>query len=351
MLGRQEFTMSKTNERGAVHDRTLAEERAAARFTMEDILAEELKLRASGTSSDEKVKVTTSKKQMAANRKNAKRSTGPRTSAGKARSAMNSTRHGLRGKFRLIEGEDPEELSKFAEGIRADWKPQGAFEEYSADRFIKDAWLVDRIDNVVAALLVNNESFDDLPADDLLTALERLHRLGLQIFDRMPQIEKHLYDQEASNDRNTQATARNKSDAGSTWDTKSAFAAGLSKAGLDLAEASLVLDRNFRDRLVRMDRGTNRPQSTQTPAEGDRAEGERGAPSTEEAINAIARAFSCKRTAIALLLRYRRTIERSRDNSLRELQRFQAARQGQVVPAPEVVDVNVNFTGKDEERS
>jgi hypothetical protein len=287
-------------------------------------------------------------RQVAANRKNAKGSTGPRTDAGKAKSAMNSVKHGLRSQFHLIPGEDPQEFSKFEEGVRADLKPEGTLQEYFADRFVKDAWLLNRIDNIVAALLVNNESFDDLSADDLLTALETLQRLSLQLFDRMPQIKKNLNDREASNDRNTQATARNKSDAGSTWDTKSAFAAGLSKAGLDLTEASLVLDRNFRDRLVRMNRGTNRPQSTQTPAEGDRVEGERGAPSTEEAINTIARAFFRHRAPIALALRYKCQIGRSRDNALHELQRFQAARQSQVVAAPEVVDVNVNFTGREE---
>ena len=115
-----------------------------------------------------------------------------------------------------------------------------------------------------------------------------------------------------------------------------------------MSEAQLVLDKNLLDRFVRMNLGTNKPQSTQTPTEADRTEGERGAPSTEEATNTMARAFSRHRVRVALALRYLAKIERSRNNELHELQRLQATRQGQMIPAPEVVDVNVNFTGKDE---
>ena len=44
-------------------------------------------------------------KQILANRKNARSSTGPRTTAGKARSRMNARRHGLAS---LLEGASPE---------------------------------------------------------------------------------------------------------------------------------------------------------------------------------------------------------------------------------------------------
>ena len=55
-----------------------------------------------------------SQKQIAANRRNARLSTGPRTRAGKARSARNNTRHGLfsRSLF-LTAGPDPENPADF----------------------------------------------------------------------------------------------------------------------------------------------------------------------------------------------------------------------------------------------
>ena len=46
-------------------------------------------------------------KQIAANRRNAARSTGPRTQSGKARSRFNALKHGCRAKLPILPGEDP----------------------------------------------------------------------------------------------------------------------------------------------------------------------------------------------------------------------------------------------------
>jgi hypothetical protein len=48
--------------------------------------------------------------QISANRRNAKLSTGPRTQAGRARSALNATKSGIYAKSEIIPGEDPAEL-------------------------------------------------------------------------------------------------------------------------------------------------------------------------------------------------------------------------------------------------
>jgi hypothetical protein len=49
-----------------------------------------------------------SEKQLAANRRNAERSTGARTPAGKARSSLNNLRHGLTGQINILPTEDRE---------------------------------------------------------------------------------------------------------------------------------------------------------------------------------------------------------------------------------------------------
>jgi len=69
--------------------------------------------------------------QNAANRHNAKKSTGPRTAAGKARSRMNAVKWGLSSLsgLLLLPGESQQELEAFEEALRADMEPVGAREE------------------------------------------------------------------------------------------------------------------------------------------------------------------------------------------------------------------------------
>ncbi|MGD9510623.1 MAG: hypothetical protein AB7I59_17845, partial [Geminicoccaceae bacterium] len=60
--------------------------------------------------------------QQAAARANGARSHGPATTAGKARSAQNGTRHGLRGgPFALLPGEDRDEFTELHAAVTADW--------------------------------------------------------------------------------------------------------------------------------------------------------------------------------------------------------------------------------------
>ena len=60
----------------------------------------------------------TTEKQMAANRRNARHSTGPKTARGKATSAQNATRHGLLAQTVVLHDEDPEECAAFYTAIR-----------------------------------------------------------------------------------------------------------------------------------------------------------------------------------------------------------------------------------------
>jgi hypothetical protein len=324
--------MTDKIKRGGVRDPTLAKELTAERFSLEDILEQAEEQVGVGDIVGSEGEAMVTKRQIAANRKNAKRSTGPRTGAGKARSAMNSTRHGLLGQFPVIPGENPQEFSKFEEGTRAELKPEGAVEEYFFDCFIRNAWKLYNSDNVVAALLVKEESLDDLSPDDILNFIESLDPLSGRAFDRIQKIEKRMREPKARWDGNT--------------DTQSARDMAELSRGAELESLQTVFFKHLIYRLSKMVSAPNEARSAQT--EPDRGQGERDAPSADEVINRMARAFSRNRVPVALALRYRVKIERSRDNALHELQRFQAARHGQAVAAPEVVDVNVNFTGKKE---
>jgi hypothetical protein len=84
-------------------------------------------------------------KQIAANRKNAQKSTGPRTPEGKARSAMNAVKHGLSSHCcRPLPGEDLAEFNAHQEEMLFELDPDGVMESFLAERIIRLSWLLMR---------------------------------------------------------------------------------------------------------------------------------------------------------------------------------------------------------------
>jgi hypothetical protein len=84
-------------------------------------------------------------KQLAANRANAKKSTGPRTEEGKKRSSLNALRHGLTGQVSLMTDDDRAAHGAFSKGIIDDLKPVGAMELQLAQRIATDSWRINRL--------------------------------------------------------------------------------------------------------------------------------------------------------------------------------------------------------------
>jgi hypothetical protein len=70
-----------------------------------------------------------SARQIAANRANAQRSTGPRTAAGKAAAAGNARKHGLFAKEVLAMGEDRAGFAELGRCLRQALAPEGGLEE------------------------------------------------------------------------------------------------------------------------------------------------------------------------------------------------------------------------------
>jgi hypothetical protein len=90
---------------------------------------------------------------MAANRGNAKKSTGPKTSDGRHNSAMNSLKHGLLSSETLLPTEDPAAWATFSEGIRRDLNPVGEIESELADCAASFLWRLRRARNMEAGIL------------------------------------------------------------------------------------------------------------------------------------------------------------------------------------------------------
>ena len=90
---------------------------------------------------------------LVANRANAARSTGPRTSAGKAAASGNALTHGLRSQRILLPGESAAAFDQFCAALRADLGAEGALEEALADRIVALLWRLRRVPWLEAGLL------------------------------------------------------------------------------------------------------------------------------------------------------------------------------------------------------
>jgi len=82
--------------------------------------------------------------QIRANRSNAKKSTGPRTAAGKAICSQNALRHGFTGGFRMMGPEDRREFDQLVAQLHADLKPTTVLEAMLLERMAQHHWVVQR---------------------------------------------------------------------------------------------------------------------------------------------------------------------------------------------------------------
>ena len=107
--------------------------------------------------------------QIEANRRNAQRSTGPRTADGKARVASNALKHALTGKQVVLPNENPEDFDAFRVGMLSELNPQGGLEEALAEKIIVDLWRLRRIPVLEAATYVRGSLMNpDLAEKDPL---------------------------------------------------------------------------------------------------------------------------------------------------------------------------------------
>jgi hypothetical protein len=108
-------------------------------------------------------------KQIEANRRNALKSTGPKTPEGKAAVRLNSLQHGLRAASLVLPGEDREEFDQLYAALEADWRPQSSTARIYLEQMAVAQWKLRRIEVAEASLLAQ-----DLPASTQIPLLDRL---------------------------------------------------------------------------------------------------------------------------------------------------------------------------------
>ena len=95
-----------------------------------------------------------SEKQLTANRRNALRSTGPRSAGGKAKAARNALKHGLSSRDMLLADEDEETFAHMQREVHFELRPEGEVETFLARRVAAGIWRLNRL------LRVEAEMFD-----------------------------------------------------------------------------------------------------------------------------------------------------------------------------------------------
>lgn len=124
--------------------------------------------------------------QTLASRRNGANSRGPATAAGKARSALNATKHGLWSRELVLSTEDPKAWEQFQRGLIDSLRPTTPAARELVEQLAAATWRLDRIMNIETALMnaeierLENEHGPKLKGTELTAAaFQSLHHNGI----------------------------------------------------------------------------------------------------------------------------------------------------------------------------
>jgi hypothetical protein len=106
--------------------------------------------------------------QILANRRNAQKSTGPRTSEGKAAVSQNAIQHGLLTRQNVISSESQADFDLYRERMLAELAPASPMESMLAERIVALSWRLKRTGRI------QNQTIDALNADNTSSPLSKL---------------------------------------------------------------------------------------------------------------------------------------------------------------------------------
>jgi len=103
-----------------------------------------------------------------ANRHNAQKSTGPRTTKGKAVASQNAVKHGLSARHVVISSESQADFRLYRNQILAELAPTSPMESILAERIVTLSWRLKR------AQRIQNQTIDALNAPQIPNAIRNL---------------------------------------------------------------------------------------------------------------------------------------------------------------------------------
>lgn len=117
-------------------------------------------------------------RQIDANRRNAQKSTGPKTPEGKAAVSLNSLRHGLRARTVVLPGENRGEFQQLCDELEAEWQPLTRTEQFYLEQMVVAHWKLKRMEVAEASIYAQSAAAAiQLPLlDRLWQAQVRLER-------------------------------------------------------------------------------------------------------------------------------------------------------------------------------
>ena len=132
----------------------------------------------------------------AANRANARLSTGPRTAAGKQRSSRNAVTHGLTGRSPVLAAEDPAAYQQHCRQFFDEYQPATPTESQLTQQLADTAWRLNRVPLLEAALLdraANPPTEEAAVTFDIVDAHRALATLGMHSERLSRQFQKALH--------------------------------------------------------------------------------------------------------------------------------------------------------------
>jgi hypothetical protein len=114
------------------------------------------------------------------NRRNAQKSTGPRTLGGKNRSKFNAVKHGMTATTLVLPGEDPQKLQIRLETWTDQLQPQNDLEQFLLEQAVHSSWKLERAERAELARL--SHLIESVPEDEARREHEQALALGFWLF-------------------------------------------------------------------------------------------------------------------------------------------------------------------------